>query len=46
MILEQSIISPSQQPKSPGISPSDLASKSLGMKIENGRDLDGKIQVT
>ena len=34
-MLEWSKISASQQPKSLGISPSDLASKSLGVKIEN-----------
>ena len=35
MMLEQSKISPSQQLKSLGILPSDLGSKSLGVKIEN-----------
>ena len=51
-MLERPKISPSQQPRSLGISPSDLASKSLGVKIENGQvtlgeknssDLDFKI---
>ena len=36
-MLERPKISPSQQPKSLVISPSDLASKSLGVKIENGQ---------
>ena len=34
-MLERPKISQSQQPKSLGISPSDLASKSLNVKIEN-----------
>ena len=34
-MLEQPKISASQQPKSLGISPSDLDSKSLEVKIEN-----------
>ena len=34
-MLERPKISPSQPPKSLGISPSDLAFKSLGVKIEN-----------
>ena len=45
-MLEQPNISPSQQTKSPGISPSDLASKSLRVKIENrSSDLEEKFQV-
>ena len=35
-------ISPSQQPRSLGISPSDLASKSHGVKIEYGQVTWGK----
>ena len=42
-MLERPKISPSQQPKSLGISPSDLASKSLGVKIENGQVTCGGI---
>ena len=41
-MLERLKISPSQQPRSLGISPSDLASKSLGLKIENGEVTWGK----
>ena len=36
-MLERPKISPSQQPKSLGISPSDFPSKSLGVRIENGQ---------
>ena len=36
-MLKRPKISPSQQPKSLGILPSDLASKSLWVKIENGQ---------
>ena len=36
-MLERPKIFPSQQPKSLGISPSDLASKSHGVKVENGQ---------
>ena len=41
-MLERPKISPSQQPMSFGISPSDLASNSLGVKIENGQVTWGK----
>ena len=41
-MLERPKISPSQQPRSLGTSPSHLASKSLGVKIENGEVTWGK----
>ena len=42
-MLERPKISQSQQPKSLGISPSDLASKTLVVKIENGVKETGRI---
>ena len=41
-MLERPKISPGKQPRSLGISPSDLASKSLGVKIENGEMTRGE----
>ena len=49
-MLERPKIFPGQQPRSLEISPSDVASKSLGVKIENGEVTRGEggggIQVT
>ena len=42
-MLERPKITPNQQPRSLGISPSDLASKSLGVKRESGQVTWGKI---